>query len=786
MIPLLAISLLCTTALATALPSDEATACAARLQDLVAQAERTQREAMSFKPIPRVRFDPTVPLPPTRPGESAAAADGGLFFDNNASTLTYVGNVRLRNAQLHLRAANRLFLLFPADDKQKAGDEARGTRQKQQPTQKPQPTQKQQQGQKPAAPSRPPAAKPGQTTTKPAPEVSLPLSIVTVNAAVDLRNGRLVLEGRSNGDPSLMFSRGESQILLHRQKEQGKSAWAYADEQGNVLLLGGELNAEWKDDSGQRWKLHCNGKFAFYRAKARELLFSGDVVVTSPQGTLHCTRSLSIFFSAGQKAVPPAADPSHREKKPFSQFEDMQLKEVDYIVAEGKVSLAIPSRQGQPASRITGETLHYSVASGDCNASGNNPTISFGENTLTTNEKIHLKGNGDIEIHGSNINGSYRRPIPGETPQHLLVGLYHTKGPVTYTAATRTIFLPKGLNARDEAAFFRCTGECRVVLLPATTEEEPRAKGGPNLAIAHTDGVRDVEAKGDVMMHSDASPASPVCDIRADYALLNLQIGTALFRTEQGRPVDARYGDYALAARSPSGKISHLQVLPNGDLLAKGEYVATSLPSEKGRSRATCADELRLLREKGVLLMGRAASIETPDGIMTSRGPLYAELIAGENSERNKIPAHYPHLAYNFTGVHTVKTHEGGTLRTTQASMQCEGDIIVEINPDAKPGADRSSIRSALVTNKIRLVGKDPSGRLVRADGDRLVLDPNTGNIILTGNTVLLQDKYNIHSAAGTGARITIDPKNNMRIFGSRQTTHSVRLHEQVKQKKKQ
>ena len=184
--------------------------------------------------------------------------------------------------------------------------------------------------------------------------------------------------------------------------------------------------------------------------------------------------------------------------------------------------------------------------------------------------------------------------------------------------------------------------------------------------------------------------------------------------------------------------------------------------------------------------MGRAASIETPDGIMTSRGPLYAELIAGENSERNKIPAHYPHLAYNFTGVHTVKTHEGGTLRTTQASMQCEGDIIVEINPDAKPGADRSSIRSALVTNKIRLVGKDPSGRLVRADGDRLVLDPNTGNIILTGNTVLLQDKYNIHSAAGAGARITIDPKNNMRIFGSRQTTHSVRLHEQVKQKKKQ
>ncbi len=771
----LVIFLLCTAGFATALPSDEAAACAARLQDLVEQAEQTQREAMKFKPIPRVHFDPTVPLPPTRPGESAAAADGGLFFDNNASTLTYIGNVRLRDKQLHLRAANRLFLLFPSDDKQKAGDEALGTRQKQQAAPK-----------TTAAAPMPPPAKTGQAPKKSEARDVLPLDVVTVNAAADLRTGRLALEGRSNGDPSLVLSRGESQALLHRQAEKGQSAWIYADELGNVLLRGGKLDAEWKDDEGKSWRLVCTGEFALYRAAAREVIFCGDVVVTTPQGTLHCTRSLSVFFSAKENAVPPSANASTRDKNPFSQFEDMQIKEVDHIVAEGNVSLAIPARQGQPASRIMGETLRYSIASGECNAAGDNPTISFGENTLTTNGEIYLRGNGDIEIQGSKINGSYRRPAPGETPQRLLVGSYYTEGPVTYTAASRTIFLPKGMNARDEAAFFRCTGECRVTLLPGTGAGKPRAKGEPNLAIAHTDGVRDVEASGNVTMHSDASPASPVCDICADYALLNLQDGTALFRTERGKPVDARYGNYALAARSPSGKTSHLQVLPNGDLLAKGEYVAASLPSEKGRSRATCADELRLQREKGVLLMGRAASIETPDGIMTSRGTLQAQLVPGKDSEGMKAPAKYPHLAYNFIGLHTAETHEGGTLRTAQASMQCEGDIIVEIDPNAKKGADRSSIRSALVTNKVRLAGKDPSGRLIRADGDRLTLDQGTGNIVLTGKTVRLQDENNVHTATGAGARITVDPKNNIRVFGAQQTTHSVHLREQIKKNKKQ
>ena len=170
---------------------------------------------------------------------------------------------------------------------------------------------------------------------------------------------------------------------------------------------------------------------------------------------------------------------------------------------------------------------------------------------------------------------------------------------------------------------------------------------------------------------------------------------------------------------------------------------------------------------------------------MTSRGVLEAELTAEKGVNERKIPGPYPHLAYNFTGLHTMQTHKGGTLRTAQVSMQCEGDIIVEIDPNAKQEPDRSSIHSALATNKVRLVSKDDSGRLVRADGDRLLLDPATKNIILTGDTVRLQDEFNIHSASGAGARITIDPKNNMRISGSQQTTHSVRIHEQIKKNKK-
>lgn len=759
-------------ALAADAISDEAAACEARLQSLVEQSERTQREALEFGPIPRVPFDPAVPLPPTRPRESAAAADGGLFFDNNASTLTYFGNVRLRDARLHLRAANRLFLLFPADGKQKAEDEALGTQQEPKPTKESK------------APNNSPTAGGERESVPPPAEEKIPLSVVAVNAAADLRGGRVALEGRGNGDPSLMISRGEGRMLLHRQGGK-ESAKVYADELGNVLMRGGKLEADWKDSVGECWHLVCNGEFALYRAAERELVFRGDTVVTTPHGTLHCSRLLRVFFTSAA-AVSAQTSPIITDRKPFSQFEDMQLREVNYIVAEGEASLVVPSHRGRPASRVAGETLRYSVVSGECSVYGNNSTISFGENVLTTDDKIHLRSNGDIEVSGDKISGRYQRPVSEKSNQQMLVGSYRTTGPVTYTAVTQTIFLPKGLDARDDVASFHCAGECRVTLMPRADTGETRAKGQPNLAIARTDGFREVQAEGDVVMHCDASSSSPICDVHADFACLNLQVGTALFRSKPGRPVDARYGDYALAAQCSNAEVSCLQVLSNGDLLARGERVEASLPSEGETLHATCAEELRLRREIGVLLMARDARIETPDGIMTSRGTLEAELVAGNRVDEKKTVKQYPHLSYSFTGLHKIKTHKGGTLRTAQVSMQCEGDIIVEIDPNAKHGADRSNIRSALATDQVRLASKDASGRLMRADGDRLFLDPTTKNIILTGSTVRVQDEFNIHSASGPGARITVDPKNNMRISGARQTTHAVRIREQIKKNKEQ
>ena len=93
-------------------------------------AAAAQENIASLGSLPPAPFDPRSAMPEAPKGMSAAETDGGLFFDNDNSTLTYVGNVRFNDPRLRLRAANRVYLILPPSEKNEAAQEVIKTPQK--------------------------------------------------------------------------------------------------------------------------------------------------------------------------------------------------------------------------------------------------------------------------------------------------------------------------------------------------------------------------------------------------------------------------------------------------------------------------------------------------------------------------------------------------------------------------------------------------------------------------------------------------------------------------------
>ena len=132
-----------------------------------------------------------------------------------------------------------------------------------------------------------------------------------------------------------------------------------------------------------------------------------------------------------------------------------------------------------------------------------------------------------------------------------------------------------------------------------------------------------------------------------------------------------------------------------------------------------------------------------------------------------------------------IRTEQGGTLRTTSASMQCTGPVDIELDPTASgDSGSAGSIKRATASGKVAILGKDQQGRLLRATGDRVEMDAQTGVKLITGRKVTLSNEYNTHTATGAGAAVRVDRYNNARITGAKQTTTATSIPKQVEANK--
>lgn len=754
--------------------ADEVQRAEAGLNKWLAESQGVAKEFQLLKvqePQPAAGADDS--LPESENGDAAAVCDGGLLFNAQSYDLVYVQNVRLREARLHLRAANRLFIRIQQQVAEKGRDEAQNSVSAAATKGKPLELPREPKQQAPTPAETPPEAAPA--AEAPAAE---PLDIRTFDAVADTAANNIILYSPQGSCPTAV-TRGQNSLQLTPFAD--RAAVALADAAGNVLMQGQTIDLQWTDAKGTATTLHSTGGVAYYRAETGELAVAGPVEIQQADAAFSCTEGVTLRFLKEQPAA--AQEPA---KGFMRQFTDMKMGGLARMTARGNVR-GKQSVDGTERS-VAGDYLVYDAESGDCRLSGADCRLGYGASTLISDKGMHLLPNGDIELLGDAPHGTYERPAPtkGAAP---LQGTFQAHSPLYFHADTGTLTAENGLQLADAGADFSCTGAVELKLTRrGGAAAGHKATGNLNLAVASFGEPESIRAFGTVLAHRYDPAADGKCTglLSGEELDANLATGAATLTGTTERPAVAELDGNHLEAVADADTVPSLHFAENGDVELTGGRINAALQTKDGVATAHCRSMLKLTRATAVLETGSETDFHTPHAIVTTRGPLTAHLAeeapAAKPAEgETKAPesGRWPQHRFNYTGIDSARTEQGGTVQTAKGSMQCTGPIALTLDPKAKNG-QMAGLKTGRATGQVAVAGRDSTGRLIRASGDVLTFDGATGIKRLTGSRVTLSDEFNTHVASGSGAAVIIDAKNNARITGSKHTTTATHIREQV------
>lgn len=663
-------------------------------------------------------------------------------------------------------------------------------------------------------------------------------TVSTTSALADTEKNRLLLSTRGGQQPIVIT--GENQQLTLRSNDQ-RHASLLADEHGDALAVCGSLHLEGLDRDGQPYTLDAEQGEAWYNAAARSLTVAGPCHLRHARGELRCRDGLTLYFDGEGKAETKAGGGY------MSQFASMQLSGIRRAEAHGNVRFVSKATEDQPACTAAAEHLDYDATNGDCRLSGPDSSLEYGGYALSRAETMHLAPNGDITLTGPELLGRYERKGSDDRP---LTGQFTAAQELRFTAADGCIRTEHGLKLRDSEIDFACSGPVTLTLAKREKGKAApeRAKTGMlNLAIADYSDIAHIDARGDVVGHfadagegAEAAPgtapavaagttgaagsrsaadrsetaraessAKSGSSLRGDHLVADLVKGSALVEAPESREASLSYRGNSVSASSPDAgdEAPRLIIAENGDLLAVGGRIRAHLLTDEGPADADCRGKMELIRADRLITTGPDATVNAPAGLFSANGPLVLTLApeesaaqpadgagkpaAGTGAETEKsdsggFAARYPHLNYAYSGLQRLRTEQGGTARTVQASMECSGLIDISLLPESRraKNAVMGPIDKALLCDRVSVLAKDSSGRLLRASGDRMEADAATGEKVITGRRVTLSDENNTHIASGAGAAVRIDRNNNARITGQHQSTTATNIRRQTEQTK--
>lgn len=703
-------------------------------------------------------------LPETE--DTVAAADMGMFFDTGNSSLVYLGNVRLRDARASINARSQLHIrLLDFIEKKKKDVEPADILQ---PTPAAAPASTPETAPEAASEAQPAPEPP--TEKKASPLAEKPALINTHSAVADSVNNNIFLYSPAGGEPILM-QQGGNEVRITPGADS--PARILADQQGNIMLEGGTISLSIDDKSGTPARLNTTGGLVYYHAATHTLHAPGKAEFTHPDGTLSCTNGLCLVLT------PDASQP--RSTKGFmSQFTGLRFEGIDTATAKGQVVLTGAAAGNREKLQAEADSLSYNGKTGECSLQGTACRLNYGSYDIYSDEGLHLLANGDIELRGSRIHGSYERE--GEQPGKMLKGTFKANAPVVFRAEPGTISTEKGLSLADAEADFSCEGPVQLLLTPSDKPAAEKQKSGmPNLAISRFGNVSQAQAAGNVLAHRyDPETGRCISELKAQRVETNLETGETLLLGAVGEPLVARHEENSIESVPAEGEAASIQILANGDLRLNGALITATMKNEDGTTTARCKDYVRLVRAEDRLETGSATELNAPTAILTTTGSLSAILsTTGEPARTDKKGL--ASLSFHYNGIRRATTQQGCTLRTEQGSMQCTGPVVLEMgNTSQKDAQGMSGLKYATASGNVSIAGKDNTGRLLRATGDQLSIDAATGMKTLTGKRVTVGDARNTHIITGKDAGIRIDARNNVTISGGSHTTHATKVREQL------
>lgn len=708
--------------------------------------------------IPQAPETPDTAIPESEGGETVAEADGGMLFDVANARMVYFGNVRVNDSRLKLKCADRLYIQLPHHTLED--------------------------GKKEAKEAVTPTTSPQETTTQITPKaeedteiLEQPLQIEVGTAMVNTVLNKALLLGQNGKAISIIQE--DNRVVLNAH-EDGSPAMALAEDNGDLYINAGQIDIQWKDAKGNLCTLLNQGGVAYYNAEKGKILLTGNTQIQTAEGAISCTEEICLTLKREECAPDTDADAI------MPQFGQFRITGIDGAKAYGQVQIAKVAANGSPAAAVTGSELSYDGTTGACSIKGENTVLTYGDNTLATNGQIALAGNGDITLEGDSINGTYSRPAETKDAAPML-GNYSTAGHITFNAAEGTISLPSGINLKDDSCTLTVGGAVTIKLIRNTEAKLPERSelGMINPAIAEYSDIEAIRAEGGISLCYLQGEEKKELTLTADEADIDMKLGTVTMASAGLTRVS--YDTFSLTAESTDGPTS-LVLNQAGDLSLQGDKVMAVLPAQDGTATVTCAQSLTLIRETGNLVLGQGALMESPQGRLTTAGPLSLTLKKGPEEKAHPLLPQFPHLVYNFDGLMQADTEQGGTLQTPDAAMRCSGRIRVEMNEEqgkSSSGNPMGAIRSALAEGNVAITAKDSTGRVITAYGDALSLNGETGEKRLSGNKVILQDKDNTHTASGSNAAIIMDKNNNVRVTGSKQSTSATNIRKQIEKQQK-
>lgn len=701
---------------------------------------------------------------PAPAGETMVTAELGMLFDNANSRVIYLGNVQLQDPRLELTAREQLLINLPAmalSDKKKNDNPAE---------QQPAPAEQETEDEGPAEEEA--------DTTEEA-YTGEKARIIAENAIADTVNNAILLYSPEEGG-EIHLTMGKNTVKIVN-KPNGKAPRILADPQGNIFMEGEDIFLCMTDKKGETSELRTEGGHLFYHAETHTVYTPGKSQYTGPQGTLNCTEMLTVLLT-------PAEQGEASAKKGFmSQFTGLKFAGIETAVAKGQVVATASAREGRPATRAEGDELHYNGKTGELSLIGSKCHLAYGDYVINADEGIHLLQNGDIELRGKDINGSYAR-TSSETGKPLN-GTFKANSTIIFRADLGTINTENGITMADEEIDFSSTGPTHLVLARKEGAEKKAPKPGmPNLAIAEYGDVLRARATGNVVAHR-YEPGTRKCigELEAETVVTDLVTGETIITGAVDKPLIALYNGNRVESQPAGGKAATMELLANGDLKLNGADITAKLLTDKGSTTAKCKDYVLLVRAEDRLETGSSTRLYSETGILTTHGPMSAKLITKDSPSAEPRKKGIAGLRFNYTGIKEATTSSGCTVQTEKGSMQNTGAVRLVMDTEQK-GADKmlGGLKYATAYGNVAIAGKDKSGRLLRATGDKLSVDAITGKKVLSGKEVTLADINNTHKASGKGAAITIDADNNATITGAEHTTYATNIREQINEQKQQ